>query len=77
WWKQTDKRIHLDIDELNDLSQIRYLSVADFEQIVAQCNRLLHKLQDVLTTFTRPSSPAQGFATPNDPQTQTPDSSGT
>ncbi|QUY45667.1 hypothetical protein I1H34_27740 (plasmid) [Acaryochloris marina S15] len=72
WWKQTDKRIHLDIDELDDISQIRLLSVADFEQIVAQCNRLLHKLQDVLTTFIRPSSPTLGFATSNEQQTQTP-----
>ncbi|KAI9129731.1 hypothetical protein [Acaryochloris sp. CCMEE 5410] len=77
WWKQTDKRIHLDIDELDDLGQIRFLSVADFEQIAAQCNQLLHKLQDVLTTFTRPSSPAQGFATPNDQQTHPPNPRGT
>ncbi|UJB73159.1 hypothetical protein HRE53_30935 (plasmid) [Acaryochloris sp. 'Moss Beach'] len=77
WWKQTDKRIHFDIDELDDLSQIRYLSVADFEQIAAQCNQLLHKLQDVLKTFTRPSSPVQGFATPNAPKTQILDPRGT
>ena len=61
WWKQTDKRLHADIDELDDLNQIQYLSVAEFERIAAQCNRLLHKLQDVLASFTRPVSPAQGF----------------
>ena len=71
WWKQTDKRLHADIDELVDLSQIQYLSVAEFERIAAQCNQLLHKLQNVLTTFTRPSSPPQGFAPPHDPQAQT------
>ncbi|ABW32350.1 hypothetical protein AM1_C0040 (plasmid) [Acaryochloris marina MBIC11017] len=69
WWKQTDKRIHTDIDELDDLSQIQYLSVADFERIAAQCNGLLHQLQQALSKLTRPSSPAQGFATPNDQQT--------
>ena len=72
WWKQTDKRIHSDIDELADLGQIQYLSVTDFERIAAQCNRLLHKLQNVLTTFTRPSSPAQGFANSHEQPTQTP-----
>ncbi|MGR3279554.1 hypothetical protein ACSYAD_31295 [Acaryochloris marina NIES-2412] len=77
WWKQTDKRIHADIDELDDFSQIQYLSIDGFNRIAAQCNQLLHKLQNVLTTFTRPPSPAQGFATPNDKQDQTPNSRGT
>ncbi|QUY45673.1 hypothetical protein I1H34_28020 (plasmid) [Acaryochloris marina S15] len=77
WWKQTDKRIHLDIDELEDLSQIQYLSVADFKRIAAQCNQLLHKLQDALTAFTHPLSTAQGFANSNEQQTQTPNPCGT
>lgn len=77
WWKQTDKRIHLDIDELDDLGLIQFLSVADFEQIAAQCNQLLHKLQDVLSKITCPSSPTLGFATSNEQQTQTPNLSRT
>ena len=72
WWKQTDKRIHHDIDELGDLSQVQFLSVDGFNRIAAQCNQLLHKLQDVLTKFTRPSSSPQGFATSHEQQTQIP-----
>ncbi|ABW32323.1 hypothetical protein [Acaryochloris marina] len=77
WWKQTDKRIHTDIDELDDFSQIQYLSVAEFERIAAQCNGLLHQLQQALSKLTRPSSPVQGFATPNDQQTHPPNPRGT
>ncbi len=33
WWGQTDKQLHSDIDELDDLNQIRFLSLAEFNQI--------------------------------------------
>jgi hypothetical protein len=33
WWGQTDKQLHSDIDELDDLSQIQFLSLAEFNAI--------------------------------------------
>ncbi len=33
WWGQTDKQLHSDIDELGDLTQIRFLSLAEFNAI--------------------------------------------
>jgi ribosomal protein S14 len=63
WWGQTDKRTHTDIDELEQLDQIRYLSVVQFEKIAAQHTGLIHQLQKLLTTLSRPTSPKpKGFS---------------
>ena len=66
WWGQDDKRVHRDIDELEDISTIQLLSVSEFEAIAAKYNRLLHQLQQVLAKFTRPLSPVQGFGESNE-----------
>jgi hypothetical protein len=74
WWGQDDKRVHPDIDELTDLSAIKFLSVAEFEAICAKFNRLLHKLQQTLAKFTRPLLSIQGFGASDekDPQKTNP-----
>jgi hypothetical protein len=61
WWGQEDKRIHRDIDELEDLSQIQFLSIGEFEAIAAGFNRLLHKLHKLLSKFTKPLLSSKGF----------------
>jgi hypothetical protein len=61
WWGQEDKRVHDDIDELEDLSQIQFLSIGEFEAICAKFNRLLHKLQETLAKFAFPLSSCEGF----------------
>jgi hypothetical protein len=66
WWGQEDKRIHPDIDELDDVSQIQYLSVSEFEAICAKFNRLLHKLQETLAKFAFPLSSCEGFGKGNE-----------
>ena len=66
WWGQDDKRVHRDIDELEDISTIQLLSVSEFEAIAAKYNRLLHKLQQVIAQFSRPLSPVQGFGESNE-----------
>ena len=66
WWGQDDKRVHRDIDELEDCSTIQLVTVAEFEAIAAKYNRLLHQLQQVLAKFTRPLSPVQGFRESNE-----------
>jgi hypothetical protein len=70
WWGQDDKRVHDDIDELEDLSQIRFLSIAEFEAIAAQHNRLLHKLQQVLAKFAIPLSSSEGFGAQDEKKSQ-------
>ena len=61
WWGQDDKRVHRDIDELEDISTIQLLSVSEFESIAAKYNRLLHKLQQVLTMCAVPLLSTHGF----------------
>ncbi|MCG9891350.1 MAG: hypothetical protein MH252_09760 [Thermosynechococcaceae cyanobacterium MS004] len=68
WWGQEDKRVHPDIDELDDLGQIQLLSLAEFEAIAAKYSRLLHKLKAALSKFARPLSPPQGFGESNEQQ---------
>jgi hypothetical protein len=70
WWGQEDKRVHPDIDELEDLGQIQYLSVAEFEAICAKFNRLLHKLQETLAKFAFPLSSCEGFGKGNEKKNQ-------
>lgn len=61
WWGQEDKRIHRDIDELEDLSLIQFLSIAEFEAIAAGFNRLLYKLHELLKKFSHPLLSSRGF----------------
>ena len=63
WWGQSDIRVHADIDELDDLSQIQLLSVGQFEAIATQCSTLLHKLKDLLGRL-GPKEKAEGFTPP-------------
>jgi hypothetical protein len=70
WWGQEDKRVHRDIDELEDLSQIQFLSIAEFEAIAAGFNRLLHKLHELLSTFTKPLLSSRGFGATDEKESQ-------
>ena len=66
WWGQTDKRIHPDIDELEDTSQLKLISVREFEAIALEHTTLLKKLKTILGQFA-PRPAAQGFdPTPQD-----------
>lgn len=71
WWGQEDKRVHRDIDELEDISQIQFLSVGEFEAICAKFNKLLHKLQETLAKFAFPLSSCEGFGKGNEKKNQT------
>jgi hypothetical protein len=71
WWGQEDKRVHRDIDELEDLSLIQFLSISEFEAIAAQFNRLLHKLHELLSKFTKPLSCSEGFGNTDEKKAQT------
>jgi hypothetical protein len=66
WWGQTDKRTHGDIDELDDLTQIEFLTVAQFEKIAAQHTGLIHQLKDLLGKLSRPLPEPKGFNTSKD-----------
>jgi hypothetical protein len=70
WWGQEDKRVHDDIDELTDLSLIRFLSIGEFEAIAAGFNRLLHQLHELLSKFTKPLLSSRGFGATNEKESQ-------
>jgi hypothetical protein len=76
WWGQEDKRVHDDIDELEDLPLIRFLSIGEFEVIAAGFNRLLHKLHELLSKFTKPLLSSKGFGTTDEQEIQKTDSNG-
>jgi hypothetical protein len=70
YWGQEDKRVHDDIDELSDLSLIRFLSIAEFEAIAAGFNKLLHKLHELLSKFAKPLLSSRGFGTTDEKKLQ-------
>jgi hypothetical protein len=61
WWCQEDKRVHVDIDELEDISQIEFISVVEFEKIAARYTGLIDQLRSLLGKLSRPRTEAKGF----------------
>lgn len=60
WWGQADKS-HPDIDELRDLGEIAYLTVAEFEGLVPSQDGILKGIRKFLGGLTR-QPVANGFA---------------